>query len=657
MTLVAGSPFAVSAVYGGDGYYQNSTSSSLPQTVTPVAVTIASGLNAANKIYDGTTTAIITSNNVSLSGVIAGDVGNVRLSTNGITAFFATKNAGNGIAVTISGLTLSGSASGNYNLTPSALSANITPVPVTLASSSGSLKITNNFTSGNNQFEVYNGQNGFSPPLNGALYTNFQCVVRFAPGSATQTNAAGVVVFGHLQFGTRTKSSQDYFGGANYGIDIPATNTGWVHINIPLSVAADPNLSNINDLLIHIYGPSYATTLNGPSTLWVDNLAFVGPTSRYIIDQFNPAGSGGNSYSGGQIGNIWGNWFGAAWVANVWDSTNDAVGISANNKIYDGTANATINLYGTLINPALSGVLSIDSTNVLLSTNGYTASFANAGPGSNITVTVNSLTLAGSAGGNYVIAPLALTANISQASQQTPNISVAPTASAISYGQTLSNSALSGGAATNTAGATVNGSFTFTTPSMMPGAGTTGVLVTFTPTDLVNYMSTTTSVQISVIAPTVTVTANNLNKTVGLPNPPLTATYIGFVNGEGTNVLATLATLTTPATNSSPAGNYSITPAGAMAANYTFNFVPGTLTVIAQPQMTSLNKGTAGLGLTFPTLTGQMYQLLVKTNLTDAVWTPLGNPISGTGSSISITNNSRCAAGLLQIAGLAAVGR
>jgi glucuronoarabinoxylan endo-1,4-beta-xylanase len=636
---VAGSPFAVSAVYGGDGYYQNSTSTSLSQTVTPATLAITSGLNVANKIYDGTTTATITSNSVSLAGVIAGDIGNVRLSTNGSTAVFATKNAGNGIAVTVSGLALSGSASGNYILTLPALSANITPVLVTLASSSGSLRITNNFTSGNNQFEVYNGLNGFSPALNGALYTNFQCDVRFAPGSATQTNSAGVLIFGHLQFGTRANFDQDYFGGANYGIDIPATNTGWVHINIPLSVAADPNLSSINDLLIHIYGPSYTPTLIGPSTLWVDNLAFVGPTNRYIIDQFNPAGVGGNSYSGGQIGNVWGNWFGASWVANIWDSTNDAVGIAANNKVYDGTTVATINLYDTLINPALSGVLSGDSTNVSLSTNGYTAAFANAGPGSNLTVTVSGLTLAGSAGGNYTVAPLTLAANISQASQQTPKISAVPTASAITYGQMLTNSTLSGGAATNAAGAGVSGIFAFTTPSTMLGAGTTGVSITFTPTDLVNYLSTTTSVSVTVNAPTITVTANNQNKTAGLPNPPLTANYSGFVNSEGTNVLTTLATLTTAATNSSPAGNYPITPAGATAANYVFNFVPGTLAVTAQPQMTGMAVGTTGLGLTFPTLPGQMYQLLIKTNLTDAVWSPLGNPISGNGSPVSITNN------------------
>src|ERR1700722_20267321 len=70
---------------------------------------------------------------------------------------------------------------------------------------SGSLKIVANFSAANNQYEVYDGLNGLMPPLNGLQYTNFQCDVRFAAGSALTTNN-GAVSFGHLQFGTRTAS-------------------------------------------------------------------------------------------------------------------------------------------------------------------------------------------------------------------------------------------------------------------------------------------------------------------------------------------------------------------------------------------------------------------------------------------------------------------
>ena len=85
--------------------------------------------------------------------------------------------------------------------------------------------------------------------------------------------------FGHLQFGTSTAANgQEYFGGSAYGIDIVATNTNWVHISIPINAVADTNLQSLNDVLIHIYGPYYGSTatLIGASTLWVDNIKFVG---------------------------------------------------------------------------------------------------------------------------------------------------------------------------------------------------------------------------------------------------------------------------------------------------------------------------------------------------------------------------------------------
>jgi glucuronoarabinoxylan endo-1,4-beta-xylanase len=153
--------------------------------------------------------------------------------------------------------------------------------------SSGSLKITANFSSANNQFEIYNGLNGLTPPLLGLQYTNFQCDVRFAAGSATIT-VGGVSIFGHLQFGTSTAAyGQEYFGGSTYGIDIVATNTNWVHISIPINAVTYTNLQSLNDVLIHIYGPYGGQTLTGASTLWVDNVKFVGVgsvTTNCVVD-------------------------------------------------------------------------------------------------------------------------------------------------------------------------------------------------------------------------------------------------------------------------------------------------------------------------------------------------------------------------------------
>ena len=48
-------------------------------------------MRANNKLYDGSTVATISSNNVVLSGVVAGDTANVSLNTNGYTANFAMR--------------------------------------------------------------------------------------------------------------------------------------------------------------------------------------------------------------------------------------------------------------------------------------------------------------------------------------------------------------------------------------------------------------------------------------------------------------------------------------------------------------------------------------------------------------------------------------
>ena len=74
----------------------------------------------------------------------------------------------------------------------------------------------------------------------------------------------------------------------------------------------------------------------------------------------------------------------------------------------------------------------------------------------------------------------------------TPTLTVAPSASAITVGQALSASTLTGGSAS------VAGAFAWTTPSEVPAVGTASYGVTFTPTDTVNYNTFTTTVSLTV---------------------------------------------------------------------------------------------------------------------------------------------------------------
>jgi len=74
----------------------------------------------------------------------------------------------------------------------------------------------------------------------------------------------------------------------------------------------------------------------------------------------------------------------------------------------------------------------------------------------------------------------------------TPIVTTWPTATAITYGQTLAASSLSGGVAS------VGGSFAFTTPGTAPAAGTAAQGVTFTPTNTANYNTVSGSVSVTV---------------------------------------------------------------------------------------------------------------------------------------------------------------
>lgn len=109
-----------------------------------------------------------------------------------------------------------------------------------------------------------------------------------------------------------------------------------------------------------------------------------------------------------------------------------------------------------------------------------------------------SVTFTPSSTGQYSPVTTTLSVQVNKAPTQ---VTVLPTASAITQGQSLASSTLSGGAAVSTiTGAAVPGSFAFATPSAAPPS-TGAQSVTFTPTDTRNYLGTTTAVSVTVNPP------------------------------------------------------------------------------------------------------------------------------------------------------------
>jgi hypothetical protein len=210
---------------------------------------------------------------------------------------------------------------------------------------------------------------------------------------------------------------------------------------------------------------------------------------------------------------------------------------------------------------------------------------------------------------------------------------------AITFGglnQTYTGTARAATAGTTPSGLAVN--LTYNGSANAPiNAGSYTVIGTI---NNANYQgSATNSLVINKV--TLTITADNKTKIYGMPNPPLTASYSGFVGADNTNALSLPVVLSTTATNTSAAGTYPITVGGATAANYMIQYVDGTLRVISAPQLasatTSVN-GTQRFIVSWQTITNQTYQLEYTDNLGTFIWTPVGTPFAGTDGIVAVTN-------------------
>jgi hypothetical protein len=416
--------------------------------------------------------------------------------------------------VNVSGLTISGTDSGNYSLTQPSTNANIFALSISVTAATNS--------------KTYDGTNTAA-----ALPT-------ITTGSLQGTDVAGFSEsYDNKNVGTGktltpSGSVIDGNGGNNYNITFFTASTGSIGTR-SITVTAATNTKPYDQTTSAAASPTITTgSLQGTDTAgfseaYSDKIVATGKT-------LTPAGSvndgnSGNNYAVTFVPVTTG-------VINAIALTVSATGVD---KPYDGTTNATV----TLSDNRLSGDVFSDSYT--------TASFADPNVGSNKTVNVSGIAITG--------------------------------------------------------------------------------------TDATNYTANTTaSTTANITLGSLTISADNKVKTAGLPNPPLTASYIGFVVGDNTNSLTTQATLTTTATTNSPVGTYPITASGAASPNYTISYSGGTLAVFAVPQLTTLSISANQFIFSFPTLSNQLYQVEYKDDMAAPTWTLSGSPLPGTGGSITITN-------------------
>jgi hypothetical protein len=300
----------------------------------------------------------------------------------------------------------------------------------------------------------------------------------------------------------------------------------------------------------------------------------------------------------------------------------------ADSKTYDGTTTSSVT-------PTVAGLLDPDTVSGLV----QTFEDANAGTGKTLDVTAYAVN-DGNNGANYTVSTVSSSSGVINAA------SLTVTAAANTKSYDGSTSAAATPTVTGLQGSDSVTGLAETYDTRNVGSGKTLTVSAYSVNDGNsgnNYsVSTVTSSAGVINAATLTVTANNQLKMCGQPNPVLTASYSGFINGDDVSVLTTTATLSTSATTGSAPGSYPITASSATAVNYTINYVNGTL-VVAQPFQLSCTSvtvsGTRECVVSWPTLTGHNYQLEYVPNLATPTWTPVGSLLPGTGSTIAVTND------------------
>ncbi len=280
------------------------------------------------------------------------------------------------------------------------------------------------------------------------------------------------------------------------------------------------------------------------------------------------------------------------------DTVTIVSGLTADDKVYDGTDTATLSLTNTVV---LAGLAGGDAGSVTLSTNGYVATFANSNATTNITVTVAGLTLTGGDYTNYTLTQPVLSAAITPApvtiaSGLTVDGVVYGTLSGLDAASLSSNNVVLTGVVAQDLGSVslVTNGYTaaFTDTNANPAVPVTVAGLSLGGSEATNYSLTEPSLTGAINPATLTYAATPASQPYGSANTSFAGMVTGFVYSD-TQSSATAGALafssaTTPV---SPVGSYAITGSGLTASNYTFvqasanasalTITPATLTYAA----------------------------------------------------------------------------
>ncbi len=347
------------------GNYTFNTTTTTTANITQRALTISA--TGTNKIYDA-----LTADTVSLGdNRVAGDV----LTTSYTAANFADKNVGVAKSVSVTGIGLAGTDSGNYSFnTTASTSADITQRALSI-SATGNNKVYDGLTTGT----VTLGDNRVAGDVLTTSYTATFADKNVGVGKAVSVTGIGLAGTdsGNYTFNTTASTSADITQRA---LTISATGTNKVYDGTTTDAITLGDNRVAGDVLTTSYTAANFADKN------------VGTAKSVGVTGIGLAGTDSGNYSFNTT------------ASTSADILLRALTISAtgNNKVYDGLTTDTVTLGD---NRVVGDVL----------TASYTANFADKNVGIGKTVSVTGIGLTGTDSSNYTFNTTASTsANISQ---------------------------------------------------------------------------------------------------------------------------------------------------------------------------------------------------------------------------------------------------
>ena len=506
-------------------------SSQATSRVTRPTATVIVTASSGSLTYGGTVPAITPS----YSGWLSGD-GPAVLTTAPICSTTATNASGVGTYKT----TCSGAAAPNYTFTYVDGSVTVTPALVTVTASSGSM--------------TYGGAVPVTAPsYSGWVKGQGPSVLTTEPVCATAATSASPT-------GTYSSSCSGA-AAANYTF---AYVDGSVKVNPALVTVTASSGSMTYGGTVPVITPAYSGLANGegPSVLTTEPVCATAATST------SSTGTYSSSCSGAAAANYTFTYVGGTISVNP---SSVIVTASSGSLTYGGTVPA--------ITPSYSGWLSGDGPAVLTTAPICSTTATNASG-----VGTYKTTCSGAAAPNYTFTYVDGSVTVTPAL-----VTVTASSGSMTYGGAVPVTAPSysgwvkgqGPSVLTTepvcATAATSASPTGTYSSSCSGAAAA------------NYTFAYVDGSVIVNPTLVIVTASSGSMTYGGTVPAITASYSGWVGGDGPSVLASAPTCSTAATSTSLAGTYSSSCSGAVAANYTFDYVDGTISVTnAEPDQLTL---------------------------------------------------------------------